>query len=135
MIYLILAQGSVTKMKNLTRMMSSFLTFSGLCACLCFFLRPQYTSAHSSFKCLLVIVEMTQRGPKMHRVIRRHLLTSVVLFSQRCDGFKTEIHSVTIESTFSSVAKFHFPKERSRYFSFCLTPPPIHTRSYPIHSM
>lgn len=28
-----LAQGSVTKMKNLTRMMSSFLTLNGLCAC------------------------------------------------------------------------------------------------------
>lgn len=46
-----LAQGSVTKMKNLTRMMSSFLTLTGLCACLFFslffFLWHQYSSAQS----------------------------------------------------------------------------------------
>lgn len=82
-----LAQGSVTKMKNLTRMMSSFLTLTGLCACLFFSLfffpmtsvlfcpvipHSQKNFTHvisvrfSKFKCLFFIVETTQRGPKMH---------------------------------------------------------------------
>lgn len=105
-----LAQGSVTKMENITCMMSSFLTLTGSHACLFFFLWHQYSSAQSffihinfihvisvrfsKFKCLFLLLKLHNVDQKCIRWLTVTCHVCTVLFSQWCNGSKVGVHNV-----------------------------------------